>query len=369
MTVPRRGVAAATLTPLKAAREHVGRRDEPERFYGRPISMSVARRIARSCIRVVMAVTLISVAGILALAAALRQPTATRKPFHGLMRADAAVLQKHVQFLTEDVRPRSVSHPETLDRTITYIADAFRAAGARTMIQTFEARKKHYANVVAEFGPAATGEAVLVVGAHYDAFGDALPGADDNASGTAGLLELARLLGRHRVQRPVMLVAYANEEPPFFGSDAMGSAIHATSLAATHTPVRGMICLEMIGYFSADQTWPSTFFQLIYPSRGDFIGVAGGWSDRALARKVKSAIAGAGGIRVVSFSGSRETSDASDQRNYWRHGWTAVVITDTAYLRNPNYHTASDTADTLNYRAMARVVDGVLNSVLYLSSG
>jgi peptidase M28-like protein len=331
--------------------------------------MPFVRQIAQSCIRVVVAVTLISGAGILALAVALRQPTITRRPFHGSMRADEAVLQKHVQFLTENVRPRNASHPENLDRTITYIADGFRAAGARTMIQTFEARKKHYANVVGEFGRAATSDAVLVVGAHYDAFGDTLPGADDNASGTAGLLELARLLGRHRVQRPVMLVAYANEEPPFFGSDAMGSAIHATSLAAARRPVRGMICLEMIGYFSADQTWPNAFFELIYPSRGDFIGVTGGWSDRHLARTVKSAIAGAGGIRVVSFSGPRENSDASDQRNYWRHGWTAVVVTDTAYLRNPNYHTSSDTADTLDYRTMARVVDGVLNSVLYLSSG
>lgn len=126
-----------------------------------------------------------------------------------------------------------------------------------------------------------------------------------------------------------------------------------------------MICLEMIGYFSAGQRWPNRLFELLYPSKGDFIGIAGGWSDRSLARFVKRAIIGAGGIRAVSFSGPRETSDASDHRNYWRHGWRAVVVTDTAFLRNPNYHTAGDTAGTLDYRRMARVVDGVLNAVLH----
>jgi hypothetical protein len=163
-----------------------------------------------------------------------------------------------------------------------------------------------------------------------------------------------------------MLVAFANEEPPFFGSDEMGSAIHAARLAATHRPVQAMICLEMIGYFSPKQTWPNWLFALAYPRQGDFIGVTGGWTDRPLARQVKRAIAGAGGIPVVSFSGPREASDASDQRNYWHHGWTAVMITDTAFLRNPNYHTAGDTADTLDYKKMARVIDGVANAVLHL---
>ena len=125
-----------------------------------------------------------------------------------------------------------------------------------------------------------------------------------------------------------------------------------------------MICLEMIGYFSEKQSWPNPLFAPIYPSRGDFIGVGGGWSDRALAREVKRAISAASDLPVVSFSGPRETSDASDHRNYWSHGWPAVMVTDTAFLRNPNYHTARDTADTLDYQRMARVVDGVFNAAL-----
>jgi Zn-dependent M28 family amino/carboxypeptidase len=159
----------------------------------------------------------------------------------------------------------------------------------------------------------------------------------------------------------IQLVAYANEEPPFFGSDQMGSAVHAESVASRKGE---MICLEMIGYFAAEQSWPNALFAWIYPAKGDFIGVVGGWHDRRLARHVKRAIAGAGDIRVVSFTGPRETSDASDHRNYWRHGWSAVMVTDTAFLRNPHYHTVRDTADTLDYKRMARVIDGILTAAL-----
>jgi hypothetical protein len=330
----------------------------------------MGRRLALAFVRVLTATVLIGAAGLAVLTAALRQPTLTDLPFRGTSRASARHLEDHVRFLTSQVMPRSAGYPGNLDRAADYIADRFRAAGARTFQQSFHAFGTRYTNVLGEFGPEGSAEPVLIVGAHYDAFGEtgALPGADDNASGTAGLLELARLLGAHRPRTPVLLVAFTTEEPPFFGSDQMGSAIHANSVAATGRPVRGMICLEMIGYFSPGQTWPNALFDWIYPSTGNFIGVVGGWSDRKLARDVKRAMTGAGDLPVVSFSGPRETSDASDHRNYWSHGWPAVMITDTAFLRNPNYHTKNDTADTLDYREMARVVDGVLNAVLHLSA-
>jgi ribosome modulation factor len=165
-----------------------------------------------------------------------------------------------------------------------------------------------------------------------------------------------------------MLVAYANEEPPFFGSDEMGSAVHAASLAASGRPVAGMICLEMIGYFTPRQRWDSWVLSALYPSTGDFIAVAGGWGDRALTRSVKAAIAG-GGMKAVSMTAPHSWLDASDPRSYWAHGWRAVMITDTAYERNPNYHTARDTAHTLDYTRMGRVVDGILNTATRLSNG
>lgn len=327
--------------------------------------MHPAKAIAQSLLRIVLGVIVAGAVLFCALVAVLRQPVFTSTPFRGSQRADAATLEQHVEYLTTEVAPRGVSEPENLERTAAYIAGHFRAANARTHLQVFEARGRRYTNVIAEFGPASSREPLLIIGAHYDAFTEtgALPGADDNASGTAGLLELVRLLAAHDVRRPVQVVAYANEEPPFFGSDDMGSAVHAQAIASSGKPVAGMICLEMIGYYSSAQSWPNALFRWIYPTTGDFIGVTGGWPDRRLARIVKKGIAGAGGIRVVSFTGPRETSDASDHRNYWSHGWPAVMVTDTAFLRNPNYHTRADTADTLDYQKMARVVDGVLTAV------
>lgn len=138
----------------------------------------------------------------------------------------------------------------------------------------------------------------------------------------------------------------------------MGSYVHAASLAGSVD----MISLEMIGHYAERQAWASWVLRALYGNRGDFIAVTGGWDDRVLARHVKKAIAGSGGMRVVSFTAPRELSDASDQRNYWRRGYCAVMVTDTAYLRNPNYHTARDTAGTLDYTRMARVVDGVFTA-------
>ena len=312
----------------------------------------------RSILRILAAVATAVLAGV----AVIRQPVLTKIPFDGNRRSSPDALRTHVMFLTQDVSPRGARNPENLDRAAEYIADAFRRSGGRVEMQAFDARRRTYRNVIVHFGP--DHGATLVVGAHYDAFcetGD-LPGADDNASGTAGLLELARLLGHHPPRVPVALVAYSTEEPPFFGSDQMGSAVHAESIAKQS--VAGMICLEMIGYYSEKQAWPNRLFELLYPSRGDFIAVGGGWKDRTLVRHVKRAMLGAGGIDVESFTGPRETLDASDQRNYWNRGIPAVLVTDTAFLRNPHYHTSRDTFDTLDYGKMARVVDGVFNAVV-----
>jgi Zn-dependent M28 family amino/carboxypeptidase len=308
-------------------------------------------------IRVTVAVIVLGTAGFVALAIALRQPTFTPLPDRGV-HANRRALAAHVRFLTTKVLPRNSAHPENLERAAAYVAQHFRAAGAHVELQTFGARRRRYSNVIATFGPENPRAPLLVIGAHYDAFGEpaALPGADDNASGTAGLLEIARLLGRSKVRSPVMLVAFANEEPPFFGSDAMGSAFHARSLAQAKRNVRGMICLEMIGYFSREQSWPNRLFARIYPTRGDFIAIAGGWSDRTLAREVKRAMRD---IDAVSFSGPRETSDASDHRSYWAQGWRAVMVTDTAFLRNPHYHAPSDTPDHIDVDALARIVGGL----------
>ena len=317
------------------------------------------RSIALSVLRVTVAVAILAFVG----AAVVVQPVLGSHPLPGGDRARPDRLRADVTTLTTAFRPRGADHPERLEAAAAYIERAFRDAGARVTSQTFVARKNRYRNVLARFGP--EDGPLTIVGAHYDSFcatGD-LPGADDNASGTAGLLELARLLGRSRtLETPVMLVAFANEEPPFFGSEDMGSAVHAR----TAGNVAGMICLEMIGYFAERQTWPNWTFAALYPSRGDFIAVGGGWPDRRLARHLKRSLRGAG-MRAWSFTGPRRTLDASDHRNYWEAGIPAVLVTDTAFLRNPNYHTRNDTAGTLDYVRMARVVDGVYSAVIHTS--
>jgi peptidase M28-like protein len=317
--------------------------------------------LSRSLLRV-LATTFASLAVLLGLAAAaVTQPTFRALPAVPGLAAEPGRLRQHVEALTR-ISPRDSDHPETLERAAAYIRSVYGQTRARVRDQVFQVRGRTYRNVIAELGPE-TGP-LLVVGAHYDVFGDfgPNPGADDNASGTAGLLELARLLDGRRLSSRVQLVAYANEEPPWFGSPWMGSAVHARSLKGQD--VRGMICLEMIGYFTQTQPAPNALFRLLYPKRGNFIAVAGRWTDRALTRHVKRAILGTG-FPARSFTAPRDAGiDASDQRSYWDQGIPAVMVTDTADVRNPHYHAPGDAAGTLDYGRMAGVVGGVGNAVL-----
>jgi hypothetical protein len=322
--------------------------------------------ILRSALRILLATVTVLAILIGLAAAAITQPTFGTGPALDGSRADPGRLRRHVDFLTVTASPRDAGHPENLDRAADYVRDHFARTGARVSDQFFQVRGRTYRNVIASFGPERG--LVLVVGAHYDSFGEfgANPGADDNASGTAGLLELARLLDGRPLRHRVDLVAYANEEPPYFGSPWMGSAVHARSLQGQD--VRGMICLEMIGYFTETQPAPSWLFRLLYPDRGDFIAIAGRWADRGLTRSVKRAMRSAGAVPVVSFTAPRSAGlDGSDQINYWDLRIPAVMITDTSFVRNPYYHTPGDTAATLDYKRMAGVVDGVLSAALHLS--
>ncbi|MBC8426785.1 M28 family peptidase [bacterium] len=270
-------------------------------------------------------------------------------------------LRAHVRTLSEDFFPRDITHPENLDAAAGWITDELLLAGGRVHDQIYTVEGRDYRNVIARFGPA-DGERI-VVGAHYDAF-EEMPGADDNASAVAGLLELARLVGRERWPLTVELVAYSLEEPPKFRTPDMGSARHARGLRETGTEVRLMICLEMIGYFTdapSSQSYPVSALKLIYPERGDFIAVIGKLGQGGVTRRVKSAMAAASPLPVVSMNApaSLPGVDFSDHLNYWAAGYDAVMITDTAFYRNPHYHEPTDTWGTLDYARMADVVRGV----------
>lgn len=297
---------------------------------------------------------------------AIRQPNLGSIRTAKGLRADPHLLEAHVRFLAVTDPPRNWQSQPGLERAVSYIMKEFTKTRAIVSEQPYRARTIETRNLIAHFGPLSG--PLVVVGAHYDVFGN-LPGADDNASGVAGLLELARLLDTQPLKNPVELVAYSTEEPPFFGTPEMGSAVHAASLVSRGTEVRAMIGLEMIGYFSPSQSVTPFPISLIYPRQGDFVLIAGRWSERGLARRVKQCFRGASEIRVLSYSGPVSVgTDLSDHRNYWAAGYPAVMVTDTAFLRNFNYHTPGDLPSTLDYPRIAQVVDGLLNTVVTLAN-
>ncbi|MFT3916481.1 MAG: M28 family peptidase [Anaeromyxobacteraceae bacterium] len=277
---------------------------------------------------------------------------------------DPAELSGLVEALTTRFAPRDFAHPENLDRAAAFVAGALRARGLEPVEQTFLVGGRQYRNVVASVGPA--GGERIVVGAHYDSAGDQ-PGADDDASGVAGLLELARLLRASPPPVGVDLVAYTLEEPPNFRTPNMGSAVHARALAGAGVPVRLMISLEMIGAFSDaedSQDYPAVI-GWFYPSRGNFVAVVGKWGQGGDVRATARAMREGAALPVETLTAPRFVTgvDFSDHRSYWDAGFPAVMITDTAFFRNPRYHTPLDAADTLDYARMAEVVKGAACAV------
>ena len=293
---------------------------------------------------------------------------------------DPSRLEEHVRLLAQSTPSRDFEHLESLDRVAAYIKDHLQQAGGSVSEQIFhvedwnkqnqQINRGPYKNIIATFGPDTPER--IVVGAHYDVCGP-FSGADDNASGVAGLLEIARLLGKAPPATRVELVAYTLEEPPYFGSDSMGSAIHAASLVKAGIKVRAMISLEMLGYFSDrphTQEFPMPLLRLFYPTTGNFITVVGKFIDGSLAKHVKRSMQKVHKLSVYSINSPTWVPgvDFSDHRNYWRYGYPAVMITDTAFLRNHAYHTANDTPERLDYQRMALVVEGAFHAIQDLSA-
>jgi len=291
-------------------------------------------------------------------AVVLRQPVWGKQPPSPASVAPGR-LEAHVRFLSEACHPRHHLARENQRKALDYLTAQLRAAGGRIERQEFSTPAGPYENVIAHFGPEDGPR--YVIGAHFDACG-IQPAADDNASGVAGLLELAALLGREpSLPAHFELVAYNLEEPPYFAGPSMGSAVHARRLREQKVPVALMLSLEMIGYFKDErgsQSYPLPLMGLLYPSRGNFIAIVGRWDQRKTVADFKRACVGAADIPVVSIAAPAfvPAIDFSDHRNYWAEGYPALMITDTSFLRNPNYHQPTDTADTLDYRRMAEIV-------------
>jgi Zn-dependent M28 family amino/carboxypeptidase len=279
-------------------------------------------------------------------------------------------IQNTVEYLTSIEPSRNFIYISSLNKAASYIEQEFKKSNLQTEVQYFNVSDNIYKNIIATVN--ANLSMRIIVGAHYDVCGDQ-PGADDNASAVAGLLEIAKhiKINEHELNCRIDFVAYTLEEPPFFGTPNMGSYVHAKSLKDNNVNVKGMIALEMIGYFSdkpKSQEYPLDVMSLFYPSTGNFIGVVGNHKSASLNREVKRHIK-ATSIHVESLNGPSFLPgvDFSDHRSYWEFGYDAIMITDTSFYRNPNYHLNTDTIDTLDFNKMKEVIKGVIWALLNIA--
>ena len=329
------------------------------------------RERRRRLIRIMLILCLVIVVFVVVAWWWITQPLFSKPEARQTVAVDPARLETDVRQLSEQLLPRDQTHPDNLDRAAAYIHARLAETNCRVSEQPFEISGNTYRNVICSLGPQSLRR--IVVGAHYDSYHE-YPAADDNASGVAGLIELARLLAQTRLPMQIDLVAYTLEEPPYFGTPHMGSVMHAQSLRQDGVSVKAMLSLEMIGYFSdapESQSFPVSLLRAFYPSQGNFIAVVGSLAEGHLARRVKRAMTEASSLPVYSINAPRFVPgvDFSDHLSYWKAGFEALMITDTAFYRNHNYHTANDTPEKLDYRRMAMVVAGVYAALIDLSGG
>jgi Zn-dependent M28 family amino/carboxypeptidase len=247
-----------------------------------------------------------------------------------------------------------------------YIETEWTAKGLVVKSQKFIAQGSSFRNLIAGLGPDTRD--VVVIGAHYDVAGTQ-PEADDNANGVAGLIELARLLKNAQLTTQVEMVAYTNEEPAFFRTPSMGSAVHAKALKASGKQASLMLSLECIGYFNdaaGSQTHPVRLLDVACPTAGNFIALVGFYNDGEVARRVKTAMLSATDLQAHSINapGFVVGIDFSDHLNFAHDGFVGMMVTDTAFYRNNAHHIPENTADRLDYVRMGKVVDGVARAVL-----
>jgi hypothetical protein len=282
-----------------------------------------------------------------------------------------ARLKDHLTALTRTIGERSVRRPENLNRSAEYLRSVYRDIPLSTRLEPYPFRGMTVNNVVASLTPEHSPNAHYVVGAHYDSVTGTV-GADDNASAVAVQLETARELAdpqnRKRLTAAVTFVSFALEEPPLYGTRYMGSRVYAAKARKANTPIDGMICLEMVGYTCRTpgcQGYPFPLMFLGYPEKGDFIGIVGNFRSRPFARKLLESFRQNRHLPAISltvpFDGwLMPTVRLSDHASFWRRGYRAVMVTDSAFYRNPHYHMPSDTMETLDLDFMARLVESLV---------
>ena len=276
-------------------------------------------------------------------------------------------LRRHVEVLTVEIGRRTPFPGDGLERARRYIHQAFAAAGLEVAAQAYDYQGHAVANLIAALPGKGDAARYYVVGAHYDTV-PTTPGADDNASAVAVMLELARRLPDLDLAAPVKLVAFTLEEPPAYTTGDMGSRVFVRERKAAGDEVLGAVVLEMVGYTSPAQDYPLVLEWAGYPKQGNFIAIVGNGASRRFGRAVATAFRANPALPVetlfVPFDGHvLPATRLSDHASFWDAGWPALMVTDTAFFRNPNYHLPSDTIDTLDFGFMARLVESLTLAV------
>jgi hypothetical protein len=292
------------------------------------------------------------------------------RPFERDDLAREAHLRRDVQMLAGEIGPRNTAHPSSLLLAESYIARELARAGLTPRWESFDSDRETVSNVSVEFIGADSASEIVIIGAHYDSvtLGDVTtPGADDNASGTAVVLQLARELADSRHRRTLRHVFFVNEEPPHFWKDTMGSLVHARGCKARGENIVAMLSVESVGYFQSAQG-TQDYPPLIgtrYPSTGDFVALVGFSSAEGLVRRCERAFAQSCDLPVTgaALPSLVPRIGSSDHWSFWKQGYEALMVTDTAPHRNPNNHKPGDTPETLDYESMAKVVEGLIGVV------
>lgn len=277
-------------------------------------------------------------------------------------------LRAHVEALATHIGPRSIEDTDALRKTVDYIEHEFVALGYHPHRQRIDSDDFGFPNLWIEIPGSVSSAPLVLVGAHYDTV-EFSPGADDNASAVAVLLELARLLKGRTLACPLRLVAFADEERGFGGSRFCASDLHAHA-----TIVKAMLSLEMLGYYNdsdGSQRYPLNFLlRHFYPQRGNFIGFVGNLASRDLVRTCVKTFRHSVRFPCEGLAAPELVRDIgrSDNVAFWLEGYKAAMVTDTSNYRNPFYHQFSDVANTLDYRRMARVTQGLLAVVESLTA-
>ena len=280
-------------------------------------------------------------------------------------------LKQQISMLAEKIGERNIWKYRNLNASAHYIEKVATELGYEVKKQEYKVENLPVENLEWEIIGVSHPEEIILVGAHYDSVSGS-PGANDNASGVAAVLEIARLLKRETLSRTIRFVTFVNEEPPFFQTDKMGSRIYASRSRQRGEKIVAMLSLETIGYYCIEkgsQKYPFPF-SFFYPDTGNFIGFVGNVSSRSLVRKAielfrsntafpSEGIAAPGWLPGIGWS---------DNWSFWKEGYQAIMITDTALFRYQYYHSHQDVPDRIDYERMARIVVGISQIIRELST-